>query len=210
MTAASPSPPSIAPSSTAPSSTVPNAAPGAAPASTQPLALKDVHLPPAPTWWPPAPGWWLLPVALVVAVLAVRGVRRLRRRRASTHWGDWFDDAVRAVPEGPARVAAISEILRRAARLQDAAADRLEGEAWLRFLDVDASPLRFDGAVGALLLDGGFRPQVDRDTLARLQTAARERLVSWMAHRPSASFPDRVRSVLRLPSRRSRDIGAGA
>lgn len=210
MTAASPSQPSSMTPATATPATAPDAAPGVAPTSTQPLALRDVHLPSAPTWWPPAPGWWLLPVALIVAALAVRGVRRLGRRRASTHWGDWFDDTVRAAPDGPAQVAAISEILRRAARLQDPAADRLEGDAWLRFLDADAPSPRFDGAVGALLLDGGFRPQVDRDTLARLQTAARERLVSWMAHRPSASFPARLRSVLRLPSRRPRDTGAGA
>ena len=24
------------------------------------LVLRDVHVPPAPSWWPPAPGWWLL------------------------------------------------------------------------------------------------------------------------------------------------------
>ncbi|MBP6325901.1 MAG: DUF4381 domain-containing protein, partial [Dokdonella sp.] len=20
--------------------------------------LRDIHLPPDPSWWPPAPGWW--------------------------------------------------------------------------------------------------------------------------------------------------------
>ncbi|MDP7406676.1 MAG: DUF4381 domain-containing protein, partial [SAR324 cluster bacterium] len=23
-------------------------------------ALRDVHLPPAVSWWPPAPGWWII------------------------------------------------------------------------------------------------------------------------------------------------------
>ena len=29
--------------------------------------LRDIHLPPAPSWWPPAPGWWVL-----AALLAAR------------------------------------------------------------------------------------------------------------------------------------------
>lgn len=176
---------------------------GAAPATTQALALKDVHLPSAPAWWPPAPGWWLLLVVLVVSMLALRAVRTLRRRRAAVHWGAWFDRTIDAVPAGPARVAAISEILRRAARLHEATADRLEGEAWLRFLDADASAPRFDGAVGALLIEGGFRPRIDPDTLARLQAAARAWLVQWMARPPATSF----RSRWRWPSRRARASG---
>ena len=32
-----------------------------------PLAnLKDIHLPPAVSWWPPAPGWWILVVLFVL------------------------------------------------------------------------------------------------------------------------------------------------
>ena len=27
--------------------------------------LRDIHLPPAPSWWPPAPGWWLLAFVLL-------------------------------------------------------------------------------------------------------------------------------------------------
>ena len=30
--------------------------------------LRDIHLPPAPSWWPPAPGWWLLALVLLIAI----------------------------------------------------------------------------------------------------------------------------------------------
>ena len=37
------------------------------PTSPNPLtALKDIHLPPVPSWWPPAPGWWILSFLLLV------------------------------------------------------------------------------------------------------------------------------------------------
>lgn len=42
--------------------------------------LKDIHLPPAISWWPPAPGWWLL--ATLVLGLFWWGLRfALRRHR---------------------------------------------------------------------------------------------------------------------------------
>ncbi|MEJ2090486.1 MAG: DUF4381 domain-containing protein, partial [Gammaproteobacteria bacterium] len=39
--------------------------------------LKDIHLPPDPTWWPPAPGWWLL--ALVAAAGLYYAIQFLRQ-----------------------------------------------------------------------------------------------------------------------------------
>ncbi|WP_116134971.1 DUF4381 domain-containing protein [Tropicimonas sp. IMCC34043] len=48
--------------------------------------LRDIHLPPAVSWWPLAPGWWVL-AGLIVAmavglVLVVRHRRRTTRHRA--------------------------------------------------------------------------------------------------------------------------------
>ncbi len=35
-----------------------------------PLAgLKDIHLPPEPSWWPPACGWWLLTALLLTIIV---------------------------------------------------------------------------------------------------------------------------------------------
>lgn len=50
-----------------------------------PLAqLRDIHLPPAITWWPPAPGWWILTIVLLAAL--VFGLRWLIKRRAHNYY----------------------------------------------------------------------------------------------------------------------------
>src|SRR5690606_1730352 len=102
--------------------------------------------------------------------------RRLRRRRLLALF-----DAATAVDDPSAVVAAVSSLLRRAARRVDPAADRLGGEAWLAFLDAGNRVRRFDGARGALLLDGAFRPGVSPEAAADLRQAAREQFAEWMA-----------------------------
>ena len=37
-----------------------------APLQKTSLALRDIHLPEAISWWPPAPGWWILLSLLVI------------------------------------------------------------------------------------------------------------------------------------------------
>lgn len=142
------------------------------------LVLRDVHLPPAPAWWPLAPGWWLLAGLLAVVVLffVARHWRRSRRQR---QWLRWFDESVLGdVPA--AQVAAMSDLLRRAAREADSGATRLSGEAWLRFLDGDTAGA-FSQGEGRLLLDGGYRREVDADAVARLRGLARARFLQLMA-----------------------------
>lgn len=140
------------------------------------IPLRDIHLPQAPGWWPPAPGWWLL-AALVLAAAAFGAWllwKRLRRRRALARL---FDEEVAATRGGPERVAAISALLRRAAIGRDPAAAALEGEAWLAYLDRDAAEPLFDGAAGRLLLEGGYRREIDGAGVEALRTAARRRFL---------------------------------
>lgn len=146
------------------------------------LVLRDIHQPVAPAWWPPAPGWWLLAAALLAAVLAWRHWRA-RRARRHRRIAALFDAALAAADDPPAQVAAMSELLRRAARRRDPLADRLDGDAWLAFLDGDKGAQAFRTGPGRLLLDGGFRPQVDAEALAQLRTVARARFVDWMTAR---------------------------
>ncbi len=147
-----------------------------------PLPLRDVHPGIAPSWWPPAPGWWMLAATLliIVAVVAWWWLRRRRRQAALLRL---FDEAIARAETPSQQVAAMSELLRRAARRHDPAADRLEGEAWLQFLDDGQPGQPFSSGAGALLRDGGFRNDGAVDDVAALRVVARQRYLAWMQRR---------------------------
>ncbi len=144
------------------------------------LLLRDVHVTDTPPLWPLAPGWWLV-LALLGAVIAVVAGLRLYRRHRLARWRALFDETGVA-SEPAARVAAISGLLRRASRRVDAQADRLQGEDWLRFLDGETRK-DFTAGAGRVLLDGGYRRDVDAHALTQLETVARERFLELMAGR---------------------------
>ena len=91
-----------------------------------------------------------------------------------------FDAAIAGAPTPQAQVAAMSDLLRRAARRKDPSAVRLQGDDWLRFLDGGLSPPCFEHGPGALLRDGAFRRDVDEGAARALRTVARQRYVTWM------------------------------
>ena len=143
------------------------------------LVLRDIHVPAAPSLWPPAPGWWLVAVVVIATVALVLWYRARRRRRREAMLR-LFDDTVTAAVGAPAKIAAISELLRRAARRRDPKADRLDGEDWLRFLDAGLRGTAFTAGPGRLLLDGGFRRQVGTAELEALRSVARAGFVRLM------------------------------
>ena len=144
----------------------------------QELVLRDVHVPATPSMWPPAPGWWLVAIALlaIVAVICLLRARQQRKLRARQRL---FDEACRDLPAS-AQIAAMSELLRRAARKVDKHADRLQGEGWLRFLDGKKGE-DFSKGAGRLLLEGGFRRDVADADLAATRHVARARFLELMA-----------------------------
>ena len=136
-------------------------------------ALRDIQLPPEPGLWPPPPGVWLLGlIALVCTVLLIRHVFRvLARRRHRARW----QAALRAIRAAdlPAqeRVAAASELLRRAVRVVTPAAASLEGSAWLNHLRSLPGPA-LDEAALTTLQRGPFRASLpDADARAALAAA---------------------------------------
>ena len=142
------------------------------------LVLRDVHVPPAPSLWPPAPGWWLVAAVVLALSILVWWLRRRRRLRLLS-WQELFDAAC-ARPSLPAQVAGISELLRRASRRVDPGADRLQGQQWLELLD-GSRPGEFSDEHAALLLEGGYRRELDRGRVESLQRAARRRFLELMA-----------------------------
>ena len=100
------------------------------------LVLRDIHLPPEPSWWPPAPGWWLLALLVFIGIVAVTRLtlKKIRDRARIGNLRAQFDAAA-ANTDPRERVASMSDMLRRAARFADPQAALLQGEDWLRFLD---------------------------------------------------------------------------
>lgn len=106
-------------------------------------SLRDIHLPPPPSWWPPAPGWWCLAVLVLAALgwLAYRQVARRRRRRYRQALLTLVDEAA-ALGSPTEQVAALHALLRRAARRLDRRADTQRGADWratLARVPVDAA-----------------------------------------------------------------------
>ena len=93
-----------------------------------------------------------------------------------------FDEAIAQAATPVEEVAAIAALLRRAARVRQPGAELLQGQAWLEFLDEPGSRAFSDGD-GRLLLDGGYRPQVDAEAVQRLRVLARARFLGLVSGR---------------------------
>lgn len=146
------------------------------------LSLIDIHEPAPPPWWPPAPGWWIV-AGLVLLALLFLGWRRWQRKAMRRRAEALFDGTLARASLPAQRIAAMSGLLRRASRRRDAAADRLQGEDWLRFLDAGAPQPVFVEGIGRALLDGGFRRDAGDIDIDVLQRAVRARFLDWMVPR---------------------------
>ncbi len=73
--------------------------------------------------------------------------------------------------DAPAKLAASSSLLRRAAKARDPHAASLEGDAWLSFLDADDPARPFTNGAGRLLLHGGFQREVIEDIAPTMMLA---------------------------------------
>lgn len=143
------------------------------------LVLRGIHQPSAPSWWPPAPGWWVIAV-LVLTACAVAGWYVWRRRQRERALTRLFDASVDDGSSPSAQIAAMSELLRRAARQRDPGADKLSGDAWLEFLDRGLKSPVFAAGAGHLLRDGPYRTDVSAVEADALRHVARDRFLQWM------------------------------
>ncbi|RCS29740.1 DUF4381 family protein [Rhodanobacter denitrificans] len=145
------------------------------PASSPGPQLRDIHLPPAPSWWPPAPGWWVLAVLLLV--LSLLGIEWWRRRhRAWRQRRQVLDELERIAgqhqhdDDAAALASALHQLLRRVARQHDALAVRQRGDAWRQTLarvPVDTTTLQQLLALEQRM----YRPSVPFDRAASVAAA---------------------------------------
>ncbi|MBH1529569.1 DUF4381 family protein [Stenotrophomonas maltophilia] len=143
------------------------------------LPLRDVQLPPAPSWWPPAPGYLMIG-AVVVLVLLVIAVVMWRRRRRRQHWLQQFDSELATTTDAAAELAAIAGLLRRAARHAKPGSESLRDDAWWQRLDPQGT---LPDARRSLLAEGAYRPRVDSSDVAAVRSWARERYLAMLLER---------------------------
>jgi hypothetical protein len=156
--------------------------------------LRDIHLPPSPSWWPPAPGWWGLAVLVVlVLLLAVWWWLQGGRRRKSHQRILAQIDAVAARHAGDsaAFAAGMHRLLRQTVRLYDARGVHARDAAWraaLAQVTVDDATLDRLMSLDAAM----YRPGAALDEVA--VTAAMHR---WLARALRKRDVDRARKESR-------------
>jgi len=154
------------------------------------LALKDIHLPEAITWWPPAPGWWLLVMASILLLFGgVMLYRRLTRKTVFKHAQRLFIQLKNTPTAEPlATLTALSALLRRVAISHDNRADvaALHGVAWLAYLDKGLPDAPFSTGIGRCLADAHYRHQPPTDLDLAAVFALCER---WLKHQAAVSKP---------------------
>ena len=134
-----------------------------------PLAnLKDIHLPPAVSWWPPAPGWWILAVFFVfLTVLCAWWFRRRyecsRPRVEALRILKDLQVQYEKSPAALTTLRTLSQLLRRSAlsfsKQEDVAS--LQGEDWLKFLDKNGQTTEFTEGVGKIFGENIFQQKPD-------------------------------------------------
>ncbi|XOV81924.1 MAG: DUF4381 domain-containing protein [bacterium] len=137
--------------------------------------LRDVHLPPDPSWWPPAYGWWLLAAVSVAAViwLSRAMIRSYKKRAPSRAAGTQLAQLYSRYQAGEISATQylhngnelLKRLLVRAYRQQSYA--RLSGDAWLQVLDELSGSSEFSTGAASVLGNSRYsaQPQIDVDQL---------------------------------------------
>ena len=136
------------------------------------LPLRDIHLPPAISWWPPAIGWWVLALLIPLCFyLSYRLYKHLTRKTAlksaKKHLKLLRENQQISKQE---KLVALSSLMRRTAvslypRTEVAS---LTGEDWLNFLDESVANRGFNSDTGWLFTDALYSQNTDTQYLAPL------------------------------------------
>ncbi|EMT5438360.1 MULTISPECIES: DUF4381 family protein [Stenotrophomonas] len=143
------------------------------------LPLRDVQLPPAPSWWPPAPGYLMIGGAVLLVILAL-ALLWWKRRRRRQRWLQAFDQELATTTDATAELAVIAGLLRRAARQAQPGSESLRDDAWWQRVDPKGT---LPDARRSLLAEGAYRPRVDASEVAAVRSWARERYLAMLLER---------------------------
>ncbi|HEL5025930.1 TPA: DUF4381 family protein [Stenotrophomonas maltophilia] len=143
------------------------------------LPLRDVQVPPAPSWWPPAPGYLMIG-GVVLLLLVVAAFFWWQRRRRRQRWLQLFDQELASTADAAAELAAIAGLLRRAARQAQPGSESLRDDAWWQRVDPQGT---LPEARRSLLAEGAYRPRVDVNEVAAVRSWARERYLAMLLER---------------------------
>ncbi|MBT6523232.1 MAG: DUF4381 domain-containing protein [Methylococcales bacterium] len=134
---------------------------------SNPLAIRDIHLPDPIIWWPPAFGWWLaLLLIITVIILMFWSYKKITRKTAvksARHLlsqiqmkKDWDD---------PRKLTALSALLRRTAIsvYPPEQVASLTGQAWLEFLDRPFKEKKFSSIQGQQLINNPYQRTINSD-----------------------------------------------
>lgn len=127
--------------------------------------LKDIHQPPAVSWWPLAPGWYVV-LAILLLVLGVIGYRYYRKQQQQRRRQRIVQHAEQLLlqyqaTQSAASIAQLAVLLRRAAieKFSRDTVASLHGEAWLSFLEANSNDTEhaFTQGSGRLLLSAPYQ-----------------------------------------------------
>ncbi len=129
------------------------------------LALRDIHLPDAISWWPPAPGWWILSGVLVLGFLLFFFWRKYQRSLRIKKAALAEFENIRMTYQGDANPAllarSISTLLRRIclSYYPHTNVPGMTGKQWLSYLDNTADTKGFQTDSGNILATAPYLPE---------------------------------------------------
>ncbi len=140
--------------------------------------LRDLHLPPEPSWWPPAAGWWVLIGLLFGIVVLWQYVRRRKRRRPAIapyqqvriqldHLRSNYADNADTIR----LLAGLSALIRQAAMTLSTREEvaKLTGDVWLNWLDQHAGKVLFMSDKGRVFASAHYQVNAAFEADAVLQ-----------------------------------------
>lgn len=123
--------------------------------------LKDIHLPPPPSFFPPSWSGLALIAALVCLIFASRAAYRFFKRMTARKYALKELDALeKSKKSACTRVSAALILLKRLAMLKfkDDNIATMHGGDWARFLAADSKTPLFQGAVGDMIQNIQYAP----------------------------------------------------